>query len=385
MDQPEPRVARILQACEPPDGGIINHILSLSTALVARGHEVTFAGPEESPEYPRLERAGVRIKRLPFTGSITALGPDSRTARALLGLIREDRFDVAHAHGMKAGWVLRPVSAVARVPVVYTPHGFPFLFSEHRQDLRHPRLRRIMALDAERVLGLITARLICVSQAEREYADRWHIAASSRRRVVRHGLQVDSNCEPDAGLLDWKGDGVLWGTVSALRWEKGIGRLLDAAALLEDAPVDLRLAIVGNGPERDTIARRIEQEGLDRRIRLFPFSGRPEPHLLALDGFIQPSDRWEALGIALIEAMACGLPAIGSRLGGIPEVIDEDVTGILVPPGDPGALADAIRSLAGDPARAAEMGRLGRERAASSFGLARMADEIERIYLEVAR
>lgn len=377
-------MARILQAFEPPYGGVAEHVKALSVSLKSRGNEVVVAGPLESQVYSGLERAGIRVERLPFTGSITAVGQDRRTARDLFRVLREGDFDVAHAHGMKAGWVLRPVAAVARVPAVYTPHGLPFIFSEHRQGLGHPRLRRIMAVNAERALGLITARLVCVSEAERGYADRLHVVPARRRRVVRHGVQVDAGAEPDPALLDWKGDGVLWGAVSMLRWEKGIGQLLDAAALLDGAPEDLRLAIVGEGPERDAVARRIEQSGLEDRIRLFPFSGRPEPHLLALDGFVLPSDRWEALGIALIEAMACGLPTIGSRLGGIPEVIDEGQTGLLVPPGDPAALADAIRVLALDPARAAEMGELGRQRASTRFSLDRMVDETERLYVEVA-
>jgi glycosyltransferase involved in cell wall biosynthesis len=378
-------MARILQAYEGPHGGIANHVRVLAMGLASRGHEVTVAGPLESQAYPDLERAGIRTERLPFTGSITAVREDSRTARALARIIRAGGFDVAHAHGMKAGVVLRSVAAARTIPVLYTPHGFPFIFSEHRDDLRHPRLRRAMAITAERTLGMFTARLICVSEAERGFADKHHIARADHRRVVPNGVAVDRAITPDPALLAWRGDGPLFAALSVLRWEKGLHHLIDAAALLGDAPPGLKLAIAGDGPEREALSERIERAGVGDRIRLFAgFAPRVEERLAAIDGFVLPSDRWEAGPIALIEAMAFELPAIGSRLGGVPELIEDGRSGLLVPAGDPAALAAAIRRLADDRGRASAMGERGRKLAESRFSLDGMIEAVEELYLEVA-
>ncbi len=81
--------------------------------------------------------------------------------------------------------------APARLPVLYTPHCFAFISHEHREDLAHPKLRRAAVINAERALGLITARLVCVSGFERGFADRLHIAPAARRRTIPNGIALD--------------------------------------------------------------------------------------------------------------------------------------------------------------------------------------------------
>ena len=103
---------------------------------------------------------------------------------------------------------------------------------------------------------------------------------------------------------------------------------------------------------RPELARRIADAGVGDRIRLFPFSGSSDPHLAALDALLLPSDVFESLPIGVIEGMAHSLPVIASDLGGVPEMVRNGETGILVPPGDPRPLAEAIRELAADPDQA---------------------------------
>ena len=123
--------------------------------------------------------------------------------------------------------------------------------------------------------------------------------------------------------------------------------------------------------------------GIGDRVRVFRFSGRVEPHLLALDGFVLPSHQFEVLSIGTIEAMACGLAVVATRVGGVPEVVADGDSGRLVPPGDPAAIASAISELAADDALRERMGERGREIAAERFRMDRMVDEIEALYLEL--
>jgi glycosyltransferase involved in cell wall biosynthesis len=343
------------------------------------------AGPGQSQIYPALEQAGIPVERLPVTGSITAWREDRRTVRALLRILREGDFDAAHAHGMKAGLLLRLAGKLTRVPVAYTPHCFAFISNEFRDDLRHPLLRRSLAINVERALGTITGRLICVSQFERSYADRLHIAPASRRRTIPNGVAMDRAAAPDPDLLAWRGDGLVFGAVSMLRQEKGLHHLIDVAALLGTEMPAVRLAIVGDGPEREDLAAGIQRAGVGDRIALFPFSGSSDPHLAALDGLLLPSDRFESLPIGVIEAMAFSLPVVGSRLGGVPELIADGESGVLVPPGNPEALAAAVKELASDSDRAAAMGRYGRRIAEERFSLERMINDLEREYLDLRR
>ncbi|MGZ5360385.1 MAG: glycosyltransferase [Solirubrobacterales bacterium] len=374
---------RIVQMYEPPDGGVAEHVRQLGCSLLSRGHEVTIVGPPRSTAYAALEEAGATIHRLDLTGTIFAPALDLPAARALHSLLAAGGFDVGHAHGVKAGLLLRLVGA-ARLPVLYTPHCFAFISNEYRRDLSHPRLRRFSVVNAERALGLLTARLVCVAEFERAYADRLHIAKRDRRRVVHSGVSIDRGAAPDPALLEWRGEGRLLGAVSALRWEKGLHHLVEAAALLGSRAPGSRLAIVGEGAERDALQQLIGRRGAGDRIRLFDYGGRPEPHLLALDGFVLPSDSFEAMPIGLLEAMAAGLPVVASAVGGVPEAVADGRSGILVPPGDPPALAAALERLGEDAELGTAMGARGREIAERRFSLTGMVDSIEELYAEVS-
>lgn len=377
-------MARILQAIEQPHGGTAEHVLRLSTELAARGHEIEVVASPDSPVFDPLADAGIPVHRIPFVGSIWAPGADSKATRALSRVMRDGNFGVSHAHGMKAGALTRLAAAPRRLPVVYSPHQFAFVANEFR-PLRHPRTRRAISVGAEQALGLITARLVCVSEFEYERAEKAHVGRARNRRVIYHGVDVDLDVDPDPELREWAGTDLVFGSVSALRAEKGLHHLLDAAALLRPSNGrGVKVAIVGDGPERDALTERIERLGISDRARVFGFSGRVEPHLLALDGFVLPSHQFEVLSIGTIEAMACGLAVIATRVGGVPEVVSDGDSGRLVPPGDPAAIASAISELAADDAMRERMGKRGREIADERFRMDRMVDEIEALYLELA-
>ena len=275
------------------------------------------AGPLESQIYPDLEGAGIPFERLDLVGTIIDRRRDPSAWWAMRRLLAEGDFDAAHAHGVKAGTLLRTAGPTVHVPVLYTPHLFALISNEHRDDIPHPRLRHAAVLSAERGLGLLTARLVCVSEFERGFANRLHIVPARRRRTIPNGVSLDRPPEPDPELVRWRGEGPLFGTVSVLRWEKGLRHLVDVAVILNERGSDVKLAIVGDGPERADLKRRIERAGVGERLRLFPFSGSSDPHLAALDGLVLPSDVFESLPIGVIEAMAHSVPVIASNLGGV--------------------------------------------------------------------
>jgi glycosyltransferase involved in cell wall biosynthesis len=285
---------------------------------------------------------------------------------------------------VKAGVLLRSIGALARLPVLYTPHCFAFISHQFRDDLGHPRLRSAAVINAERALGLITARLVCVSEFERGFADRLHIAPAGRRRTIANGVALDRPTAPDPELVAWRGDGTLFGAVSVLRPEKGLHHLVEVARMLSRERPDLRLAIVGDGAEGDHLAERIHDAGVGDRIRIFPFSGSPDPHLAALDALLLPSDGFESLPIGVLEGMAHSLPVVASDIGGVSEVVRDGETGILVPPADVGRLTAGIEQLAAEPGMARRLGDRGRELVESHFSLERMTESLEREYLAVS-
>jgi glycosyltransferase involved in cell wall biosynthesis len=171
--------------------------------------------------------------------------------------------------------------------------------------------------------------------------------------------------------------------VANLRPEKGYDVLLDAAKRIADADLPIRIAAVGRGPLRDVLrTRQIELHLQDR----FQFLGQRNDVLQLLagaDAFVLASHH-EGLPVALMEATSVGLPIVASRVGGIPQVLEDGVDAILVRPGQPVLLADAMNQLASDPKLCDRLGRQARLRS-SSFDIAEATRSVSAIYLQVAR
>jgi glycosyltransferase involved in cell wall biosynthesis len=165
------------------------------------------------------------------------------------------------------------------------------------------------------------------------------------------------------------------GAVSRLDPVKGVEVLLRAIAWVEDA----HLAIVGDGPERASLAALVDDLGLSDRVH-WAGQRRDAPHLLsAFDLFVQPSLH-EGLPNAVLEAMAAGLPVVATAVGGTSEVVIDEVTGFLVPPRDPQALAQGMRTLLHNSALRRKMGRAGRERVERYFSLEHMVGQTQAVY-----
>jgi glycosyltransferase involved in cell wall biosynthesis len=163
---------------------------------------------------------------------------------------------------------------------------------------------------------------------------------------------------------------------------KGIDVLLRALAAVRARMPDARLLIVGDGPLHGPLARMAASLGIDDIIR---FAGvrRDIPGILAgSDAFVFPTRR-DPLPTVLIEAMMAGLPVISSDVDGVPEIVERDCTGILVPPADVDALGGALVALAGDPPLRAAFGERGRRRAHARFSATAWVDRLQRLYVDV--
>lgn len=172
------------------------------------------------------------------------------------------------------------------------------------------------------------------------------------------------------------------GTVSHLSHEKGMIYLIEAAALIPDVQRRMRFVVVGDGACRSELQELVRKKGLEPCFQFLGF--RSDSHLLmkSFDIFVLPSVS-EGLSSSIIEAMASSLPVIGSRVGGIPELVLHGKTGLLVNPADPQELAHAIQHLALNPETSRQMGQRGRKRVEEEFGMERKIEETERLCLSL--
>jgi glycosyltransferase involved in cell wall biosynthesis len=278
-----------------------------------------------------------------------------RDLQAVGALVRALRgFDLVHAHAAKAGVLAR--LAAGRRPVVYTPHCFPFAGPVS------PRRRRF-GLVVERLLGPRAAAIVCVCEQE---ADVARSAGLGRLTVIHNGCPACEGVEPALTF-----DGPVVGAVTVLRPQKRLDVLLAAAPRIIEAGATV--VIVGDGPEAGAL-----RAAADPRVVFLPFRAPSARYLRALDVYVLPSD-WEAFPIGLLEAQACGVPQVATDVGGTSEALVPE-TGLLVPPGDPSALADAVVALLRDPERREAMAVASRARHAERFTVERMVAETAAVY-----
>ena len=282
-------------------------------------------------------------------------------ARAFATWCAERRMAVLHTADLPSNIFGQPAAALAGVPVRIA----------NRRDVNPGRA--FHELVAQRIGYSFAHRVVANCRAA---ADRLRFEGVPARKisVIPNGLDIDAYAlRPPSTLVRRVA------TVANLRREKGHDVLLDAAAIVLRRFPDAHFDIVGAGPERAALEARAAALSIDRAVS---FQGHCEDipaRLAAADLFVLPS-RSEAFPNAVLEAMAIGLPTIASAVGGLLEVIDHQRHGVLVPPGDPQALADQIAALMADPIRAAQIGAAARTRA-HEFSFTRMVSAFERVYL----
>jgi glycosyltransferase involved in cell wall biosynthesis len=363
-----PPVARILMVSQPVDGGVFQHVASLCGGLVAHGHEPFVAAPFDRPPAD-LE---AELLRLPMTRAVSA-ADDVEAVVGLGRFMRRLRPDLIHAHSSKAGAVARAARpASPRTPVVYTPHGYAF--AGYFGNAARARYRA-----AERVLGRLATRVLCVCEAERALAAS--VGPARRTRVVHNGIADPAPAEPHPAVDELGGPVI--GALSLLRPGKGIETLIDALPAVLAAHPGAAVAIAGEGPDRQQLEARARQRGVIDALHLIGTTPGPMPLLAGADLFVSPS--WaESFPYNVLEAMAAGLPVVATDAGGTAEAVDHGRTGLVVPPRDAGALAAALVELLDDRDRRARLGAEGRKRQQERFTLARMVEGTLSVYAEVA-
>lgn len=331
--------------------------------------------------YRRLDRAKVRWHMVPTLTREVNPVKDAVTFQRLTALFRQERPEIVHTHTSKAGVLGRLAAWRARVPVVvHTPHGH--VFYGH-----FGRLASRVFLTVERLLARRTTWLIALTEAEREEHLKLSVGRPDRFVVVPSGIDLERfrravalPRRPPEGLV-LPADAVLVGSVGWLTRVKGHRVLIEAVARLKEAHPRLHLMLVGSGDLRDEFERLARRLGLGDRVHFLGARQDVPECLAAMDLFVLPSLN-EGMGRALVEAMAAGRPVVASRVGGVPAIIQDRVTGVLVPPGDPAALAGTLDELLRRPDQARALGAAAALAIGERFGTEAMARAVEQVYEE---
>lgn len=355
---------RIVQLITQPAGGPVDHAIDVACELAHRGHETHVVGPCATFAR-RLTDAGARLHDV-----VMANKSDLPGAWAVAATLRTIGPQVLHCQDRRAGLIGRLVGRLHRTgALVYTLHGVADGLSDLVVgNLRAaPRRRRDgwYYLTSERWLCRASgARVVVPSNAVARFAVEHIGLAAHTVDVVPNGVDV-TRFVPQPGSA--RPTTALW--LGVMAPVKRLDVLVDALA---DVP-DLQLRLVGSGPRRDAVEKAVAEHGLAERVTFQGSVGDPAAAFGDADIFVLPSAA-ENCPLALLQAMACGLPAVASRVGGVPEIVRDGVDGLLFPAGDAGALARALRSMVTDPARCRAMGDRARHRVVQHYTLQTCVD-----------
>ena len=393
------RVLFLAESFHPTLGGGETHIRRLGAQLVAAGDAITVLTRQAEASWPVEEVLdGIRVRRVPPPGP-GASGKYRMLPAAFRETLGEaSRHDVLVVRGTRVLGLPGLVAARARgTAVVLQPEingelsGEAFTWGKRWASGAAGRLVHAAVALRNRLLRDADA-FVAMSRLIREEMQRASVPAE-RIRLLPHGVDTarfhPASRDERASLRARLGlpEGLLAVYSGRLLRGKGLEALLDALGA-PSVSARVRLILVGSGEGQaldatDDLKRRVAERGLEGRVVFTGRSDRVEDYLRACDLFVFPS-LFEALGIALVEAAACGLPAIASRTGGIVDVVEDGRSGVLVPPGDAGALAGALASLAADESGRARMGAAARALALARFDERDVLEGYRALFREVS-
>lgn len=361
------------------------HVILLSQGLRPLGYETRLVVGRESPRegnlLPLAAERGVACETMAGLGREIAPLRDLAALAGLARLMRAWRPEIVHTHTAKAGLLGRLAARAASVrTVVHTFHGH--VLRGYFSPAKEAVFRRL-----ETLLARQTDALVAVSEAVRQDLVALGVARDSQIRVIPLGLELQpfagelprGALRREAGVPD---DAPFVGMVGRLVPIKDVPTFLESARLVRETRPDARFALVGDGEERPALEARARALGLDGAVHFFGWRRELAPVYGDLDVVVNAS-RNEGTPVALIEALAAARPVVATAVGGTPDLLGRDERGLLVPPGEPSALARAVlESLAGSEA-ARRRAQAGREHVMSRHSSERLFRDVDGLYREL--
>ncbi len=355
-----------------PVGGAEEHLLSLVRNLDRDRFESTVCCiGDRGPIGKEMEAAGVRVVEL---GKLRKGGYDGKIVVLLQEMLRSERISLLHAHLYHANMYGRLAAIRERIPAVCSIHNTYVRPKRHRRLINWWLARR-------------TSVIIAGSEAIKDDILRYDGVSPGIVRVIPYGVDVEKFDTPLSRdqarkMLGLPANRFYVGTVGRLEEQKGQSYLVDAIARLRREGMEVSLLLIGSGREEENLRAQVSREGMTDAV-LFLGTRRDLPDLYrAMDVFALPS-LWEGLPLALLSAMASGLPVVVTPVGGVPEVVKNGENGFLVPPGDSRALAAALRRVREDAEVASICGRSAAETVRAEYSHRRNAERIMEVYEEV--
>jgi glycosyltransferase involved in cell wall biosynthesis len=385
-----PESIRILRAIARLNmGGPALHVSYLARGLDQRGYETTLVAGELARGEDTMafvaEEQGVEVHRVGQLRREVSPFNDPFAVARMVQLIRDVRPHILHTHTAKAGAVGRTAALLAgdaRPPItVHTYHGH--VLRGYFDPARTQFFR-----ETERLLALKTTRLIAVGPQVKDDLVRLGVAPPEKFAVIRLGIDLAQRVANGAERAEHRRlfgipeDRFVVGWIGRMTQIKRIPDVLLAFRRLLDRGVDATLCLVGDGPDRDDAERRAHELGIARRTLFVGYQRDVAPYYSLFDTFLLTSAN-EGTPVVAIESLAAQRPVVSTRVGGVPDVVDDGEDGFLVEVGDADGLAERLERLARDPELRRRFGETGRERVVPRYAVPRLVDDVDALYREL--
>lgn len=308
---------------------------------------------------------------------------DLSTFFKLCFYMKKSKYDIVHTHSSKAGFLGRLAARLMGVRVIiHTPHCFCF------EALDMNKIEKLFYFYIEKFAALFCDRIIAVSESQRQDILKRRLVKSNKVITIENGVDIykfgnNGFDIPKKKLeLELDNDSIILGTVGVLNESKGHCYLIEAVSEIIKEGFDVRLIIVGEGILRKDLETLSDKLGMDSRIKLLGFREDIPELLSVMDIFVFPS-LWEGMSLALLEAMASGLPVISTEVHGAVDLIENHKRGILVRKKDVLGLVAAIKYLISNPNVAKQIGQESQRLISKNYTLDRQISRIEGLYINM--
>jgi glycosyltransferase involved in cell wall biosynthesis len=349
-------------------GGAQCHLVSLIHGLVQQQANVDFFLATDSCGFltDALSDLKIQVFTIPSLANSLNIINDATSVVSLLSIIDEINPDIVHAHSSKAGLLARLAAKIANKPTVFTAHGWGF-------KPRVPRFRRYVVRICETLCSLLTDKIVCVSEYDRNLAQSYKVAKSSQLCTILNGV-------PDTKLRAYPETSPVK-IIMVARFEEPKQQEKLVACFSKISSDAAQLILVGDGPNLGKVKEIVKDLGLEDRVI---FTGdRNDVDRLLSDAhiFVLLSD-YEGLPLSVIEAMRAGLPVIASDVGGIPEEVMDGVSGFLVG-NDRSSITEKLNLTIESPLLRSQMGEAGRKIYENKLHVDLMVEKTISVYEEV--
>lgn len=365
---------RVLHVAATSTGGIGFNLLMLAKHINRKDFELSFAIPSDSPFYDKIVKEGVNVYSLKISRRPFAL-QNLKGLYDLWKIIKSGRYDIVHTHTSVGGFIGRLIAWINNVPsILWTIHGWSFDY-----PFGSP-LRRSLFWAIEKFLDRFTDHYVAISKNMQEVGIQAGISDRGKVTLIYHGIETGGPIDGgnQSGPETKNGNPVV-GTVGRLEPQKAIDDFLKAARIAKEHIPQASFIVVGDGPLKKKLERLSITLGIGNKVVFTGWQENVAKYIAGMDIFCLTS-RWEGFGIILLEAMAMQMPIVATRVGGIPEIVEEGKGGILVSPGKPEELASGLCLLLSDAKMRKQMGYYNAEKVKTIFNVKDMIKKYEELY-----